>query len=521
MKNETHRFVLDRVEDGIAVLVDGEGRTTEVPFASLPAGSREGSHLGAVRFKDGKPLSFALISGETGKNRERLSRLFSKNEKSTKNISESKGSDKMKTKAVRLHSKMDLRLEEIELPEIRDDEILACVISDSICMSSHKAVKQGAAHKRVPDDVENNPVIIGHEFCGRIEKVGAKWADKFKAGDKFVIQPAHNYKGSLAAPGYSYTYCGGASEYVIIPPEVMICDCLIPYDGDAFFYGSLAEPMSCIVGGYHANYHVKPGSYHHEMGIAKGGRAAILAGAGPMGLGAADYAVHCDRAPSLLVVTDIDDARLKRAAEIVTVEEAARHGVDLRYVNTGSAADPVALLRDMTGGVGFDDVFVYAPVKPVVETGDAILARDGCLNFFAGPTDPAFSAMFNFYNVHYGSTHIVGTSGGNTDDMREAISMMEKGLINPAGMITHIGGLNAYADTVIDLPNIKGAKKLIYTHVTLPLTAIADFGERAKELAGTPEGDLFGDLDAICSAHGGLWCREAEERILRDTAINA
>ena len=40
----------------------------------------------------------------------------------------------MKTRAVRLHGVMDLRLEEIELPEIKDGEILACIISDSICM---------------------------------------------------------------------------------------------------------------------------------------------------------------------------------------------------------------------------------------------------------------------------------------------------------------------------------------------------------------------------------------------------
>ncbi|MBR3990943.1 MAG: zinc-binding dehydrogenase [Clostridia bacterium] len=424
----------------------------------------------------------------------------------------------MKTRAVRLYSKMDLRLEEIELPEIRDDEILACVISDSICMSSYKAVCQGAAHKRVPNDVENNPVIIGHEFCGKIVSVGKKWADKFKAGDKFVIQPALNYKGSLAAPGYSYKYCGGASEYVIFPHEVMECDCLLPYDGDAFFYGSLAEPMSCIVGAFHANYHVKPGGYVHEMGVVKGGMMAILAGAGPMGLGAADYAIHCDRAPSLLVVTDIDDARLERASKIVTPEDAARHGVDLRYVNTANV-DAVECLRALTDGEGFNDVFVYAPVKPVVETGDAILARDGCLNFFAGPTDPAFSANFNFYNVHYGGTHIVGTSGGNTDDMRESISMMENGRVDPAGMITHVGGLNAYVDTVKDLPNIKGAKKLVYTHLDLPLTAIADFGARAEELKGTPEGELFADLDAICKGNGGLWCAEAERRILRNTAV--
>ncbi len=420
----------------------------------------------------------------------------------------------MKTRAVRLHGVMDLRLEEIELPEIKDGEILACIISDSICMSSYKAASQGAAHKRVPDDVAENPVIIGHEFCGKIVKVGAKWADKFKAGDKFVIQPAINYKGSLASPGYSYKYCGGASEYVIIPEEVMLMDCLLPYNGDAFFYGSLSEPMSCIIGGYHACYHTKPGVYTHDMGVTEGGNMAILAGAGPMGLGCADYAIHGGRAPKMLIVTDLDDARLKRAEKLLPPEEAKKLGVDLRFINTGSIENPVEYLRSLTGGEGFNDVFVYAPVKPVVEMGDALLARDGCLNFFAGPTNPEFSAMFNFYNVHYLSTHIVGTSGGNTDDMREAIKLMETKAINPAGMITHVGGLNACAETTMNLPKIKGAKKLIYTHVELPLTAIEDFGKAAEENKGTKLGELYADLDAICKDAGELWCAAAEKRLL-------
>lgn len=427
----------------------------------------------------------------------------------------------MKTRAVRLHGVMDLRLEEIELPEIKDGEILACIISDSICMSSYKAASQGAAHKRVPDDVAENPVIIGHEFCGKIVKVGAKWADKFKAGDKFVIQPAINYKGSLASPGYSYKYCGGASEYVIIPEEVMLMDCLLPYNGDAFFYGSLSEPMSCIIGGYHACYHTKPGVYTHDMGVTEGGNMAILAGAGPMGLGCADYAIHGGRAPKMLIVTDLDDARLKRAEKLLPPEEAKKLGVDLRFINTGSIENPVEYLRSLTCGEGFNDVFVYAPVKPVVEMGDALLARDGCLNFFAGPTNPEFSAMFNFYNVHYLSTHIVGTSGGNTDDMREAIKLMETKAINPAGMITHVGGLNACAETTMNLPKIKGAKKLIYTHVELPLTAIEDFGKAAEENKGTKLGELYADLDAICKDAGELWCAAAEKRLLEYAGFEA
>jgi len=224
----------------------------------------------------------------------------------------------MKTKAVRLYGVNDLRLEEFELPPIKDDEILAHIVSDSICMSTHKAAIQGPAHKRVPKDVAQNPVIVGHEFCGQLVEVGAKWKDQFSPGDKFTIQPALNYKGSLAAPGYSYKYIGGDATYVIIPPEVMEMGCLLKYSGEAFFYGSLAEPVSCIIGAFHAQYHTTSGSYVHEMGIVPGGYLAILAGAGPMGLGAIDYAIHCDRKPRLVVVTDIDEARLARAAEILS-----------------------------------------------------------------------------------------------------------------------------------------------------------------------------------------------------------
>ena len=414
----------------------------------------------------------------------------------------------MNTKAVRLYGKMDLRLEEFELPEIKDDEILAHVISDSLCMSSNKAAQQGENHKRVPDNVCENPVIIGHEFCGEIVKVGADWQHKFKAGDKFVIQPAHNYNGTLEAPGYSYAYCGGDATYVIIPKEIMIMDCLLPYNNDTFFYGSLSEPMSCIIGAFHANYHTTAGKYVHEMGIVEGGKMALLASAGPMGIGAIDYAVHCDRRPSLLVVTDVDDGRLARAAELVTPEEAKRMGVELIYINTGKVEDPVKELLSISGEEGYNDVFVYAPVAPVVEQADKILAKDGCLNFFAGPTNTEFTASLNFYNVHYKATHIVGTSGGNTDDMREAIAMMEQGLINPAGMISHVGGLNSVPETTLNLNKVRAGKMLVYNNINMPMTAIADFEELGKD------NKMFKDLHEIVKKNNFLWCPEAEKYLL-------
>ena len=415
----------------------------------------------------------------------------------------------MKTRAVRIHGKNDLRLDEFELPPLKDDEILAQVISDSLCMSSYKAAKQGPDHKRVPDDVDKNPTIIGHEFCGKIVEVGGKWKPQFKAGSKFSIQPALNYKGSPDAPGYSFRWIGGNATHIVIPNEVMECGCLLAYEGPGYFPASLSEPMSCIIGAFHASYHTTPGSYVHDMGVVRGGNMGILAGAGPMGLGAVDYAVHCDRKPGLLVVTDIADERLERAEAIQTPAEAEKNGVKLIYVNTRDLPDVAGHLVSLAGGDGYDDVFVFAPVRPVVECGDRILRRDGCLNFFAGPTDPAFSAELNFYNVHYGSTHIVGTSGGNTADMVEALNMMSKELINPAAMVTHVGGLNAVVETTLHLPEIPGGKKLIYNNIEMDLVAIEEFEARGRT------DPLFKELAEITQRHNGLWSVEAEEYLLR------
>ena len=413
----------------------------------------------------------------------------------------------MKTKAVRLHGKMDLRLEEFDLPELGPDDVQVKIVSDSVCVSTYKALIEGEDHKRVPNDVAEHPTIVGHEFCGDIIAVGDNWKDKYKVGDHFAIQPAHYYKGSQMAPGYSYRYCGGSSQYANIPIETLLMDCLLPYKSDTYFYGSLAEPMSCIVGTYHAMYHTAAGSYVHQMGIKEGGNMCLMAAVGPMGLGAIDYALHGDRHPSLLVVTDINEARLARAASIYTVEDAAKLGIELKYVNT-SMDDPAGYLRGLTGGKGFDDVICFVAIRSLVEQARDILGFDACFNLFSGPTDTAFKAEWNFYDVHYLYTHLVGTSGGNTDDLKEAIAMMNAGRLNPACMVTHVGGLNAVVDTVSNLPNIPGGKKLIYNHIDMPLTAIDDFGEKGKT------DPLFAELDRLCKAAGGLWNPEAEKYLL-------
>ena len=417
----------------------------------------------------------------------------------------------MKTIGLRLYGKQDVRLEEFDLPKINDDEILVKIICDSLCMSSWKAAIKGEDHKRVPEDIATNPTVLGHEFCGEIVEVGSKWKDNYSPGQRFVIQPG--MKETYDAIGYSFQNMGGNMTYGIVPPIVIEGGYILPYNGESFFSGSLAEPLSCVAGAVNANYHTIHGDYTHIMGIREGGKIAALASAGPMGLALLDYIIHRDIRPSLLVCTDIDAARLKRAEQMLPPSEAEKYGIELKYVNTAETDDPVALLRDISGGEGFDDVFVFAPVPAVVEQGDAILAYDGCLNFFAGPEKEDFSAKFNFYDVHYNATHIAGTSGGNTDDMIESLDLAAAGRTDPAILVTHVGGLDSAAEATLNMPSIGGGKKLIYTHISMPLTAISDFAKLGET------DPFFGKLAEITEANGGLWNAEAEKWIMENGEV--
>ena len=408
----------------------------------------------------------------------------------------------MKTKAVRLYGERDLRLEEFDLPEIGEGEILIKIVSDSVCMSTYKTAMQGAKHIRVPDNVAENPVIIGHEFCAEIVAVGKTWEKDYAVGEKVVMPPVLSYLGGSQTVGYTFGEIGGVSTYSIVYEHIIRNGFLIKLQSDAFFKGSLIEPASCVLRGYKANYHLSGDT--PTMNIKEGGKVAILAGCGPMGLVAIDIALHGDIKPSLVVVSDIDDERLRRAAEIYDPRKAETRGIRLVFVNTTSKDE----LMDISGGTGYDDVFVYAPVSSVVTLGDDILAFDGCLNFFAGPSDKSFSAPINFYNVHYAQHHYAGTSGSTPDDMKDIVKLIGENRIDPAVMVTHVGGIDAAIDTTLNLPHIKGGKKLIYTHIDLPLTAIADFAELGKSDA------RFATLAALVREHGNLWCAEAEKYLL-------
>lgn len=403
----------------------------------------------------------------------------------------------MKTKAVRLYGKNDMRLEEFELPAIKDNEILASVVTDSICMSSWKLANQGEDHKKTPKDLANNPIIIGHEFCGELIEVGSKWQDKFKPGERYVVQANLQLPDAPWCPGYSYAYTGGAATYIILDKDVMEQDCLIPYNGETYFEGSLIEPLSTVIAAFEANYHITPGTYNHEMGIKQDGNLLILGGTGPMGLLAIDYALHGPITPKNLVVTGIQEEALENAKRLYPGNDQTT----VHYVNVANIENQEDTLREVVDGSGYDDIFVMIAAPSIVKDASKLLNPDGCFNFFAGPQNKDFFAEINLYDLHYSFTHYVGTSGGNTEDMRKAVDLIEKKKVNVANVVSHILGLNETGGTTTNLPQIGGGKKLIYTQKEMDLLKLATI-------------DPDSELGKILAKTSGVWSKEAEEYIL-------
>ena len=118
--------------------------------------------------------------------------------------------------------------------------------------------------------------------------------------------------------------------------------------------------------------------------------------------------------------------------------------------------------------------------------------------------------MHEFLKIKHGHEHghVQNIHMLFVTDMRDIVEFIGENRLDPSVMITHIGGIDAAIEATANLPELTGGKKLIYTHINLPLTAIADF----EYLGKTDE--RFKVLDKLVKENNGLWNAEAEKYLL-------
>ena len=175
--------------------------------------------------------------------------------------------------------------------------------------------------------------------------------------------------------------------------------------------------------------------------LVPGGRTWMVGAAGPMGQMHVQRALELATPPKILFCTDLSDERL---AYMTTRLKplAEKKGVDFICLNVGGVKDMGECIAALTGGKDFDDIYVHAPVAPLVEQAADYLAAQSILNVFAGVgigTMARFSPEI-FRTLH---TRLIGSSGSSMEDIVNTLNKMEAGQLATRMSLAAIGGIEA------------------------------------------------------------------------------
>ena len=315
----------------------------------------------------------------------------------------------MKTMKVAMYyNNNDVRIEEMPIPEINDDEFLVKVKSSGICGSD---VMEWYRIKKAP-------LVLGHEMTGDIVKVG-KNIKKYKVGDRvfvshhvpcnncsYCLNDQHTLCDTLHSTNF---YPGGFAEYLKVPKiNVDNGSFLLPKEM-SYDEGIFIEPLACVVRGL-------------RIADMKPGQSILIIGSGISGLLHIKLARALDA--GLIISTDIDKYRLKTAKKI-----GANHVINakddvskqVKKYNNGRLADLVVLC---TGAI--------SAVKQAIES----VGIGGTILFFA-PTKPGLEIPFPLFDLWNKGVKMFSTYAGAPKDISMAIDLIKSKKVEVNDMITH------------------------------------------------------------------------------------
>ena len=287
----------------------------------------------------------------------------------------------------------DGRTEAFPVLEPGDDQLLVRIDSVGVCFSDIKVLKQGSSHPKLYNrDMRKEPTRLGHEVSLTVIKVGKDLQDTYHAGQRLAVQPDIYQNGKSTA--YGYTVPGGLTQYHLIGKEVLITDsgaCLLPVANDmGYAESSLLEPWGCVMGAYTQRRRLQP---------KVGGKLWIIGQPGDQ----TEYSFSAGlEAPATIVLTNAP-ASIKKLAAVTNATIIER--------NTNDVKDYGAINRELTEGVGFDDIAVLKPTSAsaVSEIARFIARRGSCNLVGTEPLDGLSSVDLG--RLHYDYISFIGTCG--------------------------------------------------------------------------------------------------------------
>ena len=306
---------------------------------------------------------------------------------------------------------------EVPMPKHGPDELLVRVDAISICLSDIKVINQGNKHPRITGrDLVNDPVTLGHEAAVTVVGVGENVKDRFKIGERYIVQADVFVGGKSLAWGYVLP--GAQTQYQVIGREVLNgdegCYLLPMQEATGYAEAALAEPWACVM----ASYRI-------------GRRPSIKSGGALWIIGACDEddcSLDMQAAPSLVVATDVDWPVLDQlkfwaeAGRFELVESRAFDSIDL---------EAFAAERGL-----FDDIIMLGGDAGRIEKAAGFLAQHGIMNIVASKPLGA-SVKLDVGKVHYQNHSYLGTSSRHIADGYEPIRVPSE--LQQGGLAWFIG----------------------------------------------------------------------------------
>ncbi|MBA7508528.1 Sorbitol dehydrogenase [subsurface metagenome] len=317
---------------------------------------------------------------------------------------------KGKMKAQLFYGPEDVRYENINIPEIGDDEALVKIKSALTCGSDLKTYRRG--HPTMIKEAS----VFGHEWAGDIVEIGSD-VDNFKVGDRIVAVNS--------VPCYECYYCkleryslcenliynnGAYAEYIKIPGKILKKNTYIIPDKIDYREAALLEPLACVAHGI-------------EESNIKTDDMVVINGAGPIGL----MFIALARLKGALVISvDLSDERLEYAKDF---------GADYT-INASKESDQVAAVKELTEDKKGVDVAVDATGIPEVWEMTILMGRKGAtINLFGGCVSST-SVNIDTQLLHYSELTIKGVYHHTPYYVKKAFDLITSRQIDTVKFIT-------------------------------------------------------------------------------------
>lgn len=304
----------------------------------------------------------------------------------------------------------DLRVEDVEVPEVDAGEVLVRVKAATTCGTDLKILQRGYVEK-----VIKLPTIFGHEWAGDVVEVGEglDWPRKgmrVRAGNS-----APCLRCIMCRRG-RYNLCenmiwlwGAYAEYIKVPARMVLVNMQEVPQHVSYEEAAVAEPLACVLHGV-------------EEASVKLGDTVTIIGAGPIGL------LHLLTVKKIgaekTIIIDLVEERLNLAKKL---------GVD-EAINAGKE-DVVKRVRGLTGGYGADVVIEAIGLPATWEQALKLVRKGGTVLEFGG-CPPRTEIKVDTELLHYGEVTVLGAFHATPLHFKKALNLIASRTIDVRPLIT-------------------------------------------------------------------------------------